>query len=41
MPPMPLLAVVVVMAGNLGSSSISEKGGGFERECRSVVPNSL
>ena len=41
MPPMPLLAVVVVMAGNLGSSSISEKGGGFESECRSVVPNSL
>ena len=32
MPPMPPLAVVAVTAGNLGSTSISEKDGGFESE---------
>ena len=39
MPPVPPLAVVAVTAGNLDSTSISEKDGGFESECHSVVPD--
>ena len=41
MPPVPPLAVVAVTAGNLESTSISEKDGGFESECHSVMSNSL